>query len=63
MKYPLIVLSTTVTALAAGTSFYLATLPSLTEVQTDLVSTANLVTVTGTTAIFHLLDDDDIKRR
>jgi len=59
MKKQLFTLATVITAAAAGTSLYLATLPNPTDIQKDLSNTANAIAIAGTTAIFGLLDDDE----
>ncbi len=59
MKKPLLILATLITTAAAGTSFYLATLPNPTDIQKDLSNTTNAIAIAGTTAIFGLLDDKD----
>jgi hypothetical protein len=59
MKKPLLTLATAITASAAGTSLYLATLPNPTDIQKDLSNTANTIAIAGATAIFGLLDDGD----
>lgn len=59
MKNQLLTLATLITATAAGTSLYLATLSNPTDIQKDLSNTANVIAIAGTTAIFGLLDDED----
>ena len=58
MKKKLLILTIAITTAAAGTSLYIASLPEPTEVQTNLANTANTIAITGATAIFGLLDDD-----
>lgn len=59
MKKQLLTLATLITTTAAGTSFYLATLPSPTDIQKNLSNTTNAITIAGTTAIFGFLNDED----
>jgi hypothetical protein len=59
MKKQLLTLTTLITTTAAGTSFYLATLSNPTDIQKDLSNTANVIAITGTTALFGLLDNKD----
>jgi hypothetical protein len=59
MKKQLLTLATLMTTAAAGTSLYLATLPNPTDIQKDLSNTANVIVITGSAAIFRLLDDED----
>lgn len=63
MKKPLLTLATVITATAAGTSLYLATLPNPTDTQKQLSTTTNAIAIAGTTAIFGLLDDEDEDNR
>lgn len=59
MKRTLLTLATIITTTAAGTSFYLATLPNPTDIQKQLSNTTNGIAIAGTTAIFGLLNDED----
>jgi hypothetical protein len=59
MKKPLLTLATAITATAAGTSLYLATLPTPTDIQKQLSNTTNAIAIAGATAIFGLLNDED----
>ncbi|HEY9876825.1 MAG TPA: hypothetical protein V6D29_00155 [Leptolyngbyaceae cyanobacterium] len=59
MKKQLLTLATVITATAAGTSLYLATLSNPTDIQKQLSNTTNGIAIAGTTAIFGLLDDED----
>lgn len=59
MKKSLLILTTSLTLLAGGTSFHLATLPTPTDAQKDLSNTANKIFVAGTTALFRRRDNDD----
>jgi len=59
MKKILFTLTTFITVTAAGTSFYISTLPIPTEAQTNLANAANTIAIAGTTAIFGMLDDSD----
>lgn len=59
MKRSLLILATTITTAAAGTSFYLATLTNPTDMQKQLGTTTNTIAIAGTSAIFALLNDDD----
>lgn len=63
MKKQLLTLATVITATAAGTSLYLATLPNPTDIQKQLSTTTNAIAIAGTTAIFGLLDDEDEDNR
>lgn len=56
---PLLVLASTITAMAAGTNLYLGTLPNPTDIQKQLSSTCSSVAIAGATAIFGLLDDKE----
>ncbi|MBE9117734.1 hypothetical protein IQ249_17695 [Lusitaniella coriacea LEGE 07157] len=58
MKKPLLVLTATITSISAATSIYLATLENPTDIQKQLSTTVNSISVAGTTAIFGLLDDN-----
>lgn len=58
MKTTLINIAIAITTISAATSFYLATLPELNEVQAEVAKTANIVVVSGTTTIFGLVDND-----
>jgi hypothetical protein len=59
MKKSLLTLATVITATAAGTNLYLATLLNPTDVQKQLSNTTTAIVTAGTTAIFGLLDDED----
>ncbi len=59
MKKSLLTLTTVITATAAGTSLYLATLTNPTDMQIQLSNTANTIAIAGTTALFGILDDYD----
>lgn len=59
MKTMLFALTTSITITAAGTSFYIFTLSTPTEAQTNLANTANTIAIAGATALFGLLDDGD----
>lgn len=58
MKKMLLPLATVITTAAAGVSLYIVSLPKPTEAQTNLANTTNAIAITGTAAIFGLLDDD-----
>ena len=59
MRKKLLCLVSVIISVAGVTSVYLASLGNPTEIQKQLSTTANMITVAGTTAIFSLLDDDD----
>ena len=59
MKKQLLTLATVITATAAGTSLFLATLSNPTDIQKQLSNTTNMNAIAGTTAIFGLLDNED----
>ena len=59
MRKKLLCLVSVIISVAGVTSVYLASLDNPTEIQKQLSTTANMITVAGTTAIFSLLDDDD----
>jgi hypothetical protein len=59
MKKTLLTLTTAITTIATGTSFYIGILPNPTETQTNLANTTNTIMIAGATAIFGLLDDRD----
>lgn len=59
MKKNLFTLATVITTTAAGTSFYLATLSKPTDIQKQLSTTTNTITIAGATAIFGLLNDQE----
>jgi hypothetical protein len=59
MKKSLLILTTSLTLLAGGTSFHLATLPTPTDAQKNLSTTTNAIALAGTAALFGLLDNDD----
>ncbi len=59
MKKSLLILTTGLTLLAGGTSFYLATLPTPTNAQKDLSMITKEIAAAGTAALFGLLKDDD----
>lgn len=63
MKKQLLTLATLITTTAAGTSLYLATLPNPTDIQKDLSNTTNAIALTGATAIFGSLDNEDEDNR
>ncbi|MEM7725870.1 MAG: hypothetical protein AAF208_05790 [Cyanobacteria bacterium P01_A01_bin.45] len=58
MKKTLLAITSVITTIGATTSVYLATLDNPTEIQKQLSTTANAITVAGATAIFGLMDDD-----
>ena len=58
MKKTLLAITSVITAMGATTSIYLATVDNPTEIQKQLSTTANTVTIAGATAIFGLMDDD-----
>ncbi len=59
MNKALLAIASTITAIAAGSSFYLSTLPNPTQAQTNLANTANTIAIGGATAIFGLLNEDE----
>lgn len=59
MKKKLLNLTIAITSISLVTSIYLATLENPTDMQQQLGTTVNTVTVAGTTAIIGLLDDED----
>ena len=59
MKKTLLTLTTIITLTATGISAYVATLPDPTEAQTNLANTANAIMITGATAIFDLIDNEN----
>ncbi|BAY21258.1 hypothetical protein NIES2100_10080 [Calothrix sp. NIES-2100] len=59
MKKTLLALATSITLSAAGTSFYLTTLPNPTDAQMQLSTACNTISVAGASAIFTLVKDDD----
>jgi hypothetical protein len=61
MKSPLLALATSLTLGAMATAGYLASLPHPTELQKNLANTSNAIALTGTAALFGLLNDDDEK--
>jgi hypothetical protein len=56
-----LILATSITSLAYATSLHLTLQPNLTEAQQDLLHTSNEIALTGTTAIFELLDKKEKK--
>jgi uncharacterized membrane-anchored protein len=58
MKKKLFILSSIMTSITLMISIYLATVDNPTDIQKQLSTTANAVTVAGATAIFGLMDDD-----
>jgi hypothetical protein len=61
MKSQLLALATSLTVGAMATSGYLASQPHPTELQKTLANTSNTIALTGTAALFGLLNDDDEK--
>lgn len=59
MKKKILAITTCITSIAAGTSIYLASIENPTEIQKQLSTTTNAVTIAGTTAIIGLLDNED----
>ena len=58
MKTSLLTFVFAVTSTAIAASVYLAGLENPTDIQKQLSTTTNAISMTGTTAIFGLLDDD-----
>ena len=58
MKKTLLAITSVITAMGATTSIYLATVDNPTEIQKQLSTTANTVTIADATAIFGLKDDE-----
>lgn len=61
MNKKLLYLSIFITAIFLATSIYLGTIENPTDIQKQLSTTANTVTLAGATAIFGLLKDEDGK--
>jgi hypothetical protein len=59
MKKSLLLFAVAVTSTAIVASIYLAGLENPTDIQKQLSTTTNAISVAGTTAIFGLLDDED----
>jgi hypothetical protein len=59
MKKSLLTFTVAVTSTAITASFYLAGLENPSDIQKQLSTTTNAISIAGTTAIFGLLDDDD----
>jgi len=59
MKKSLLSFAVTVTSIAIAASLYLAGLENPTDIQKQLSTTTNAISIAGTTAIFGLLDDED----
>ena len=63
MKKLLLTFTTLVTSTAIATSIHLATLEKPTDIQNKLSTTTNAIAIAGTTAIFGLLDDDNLNNQ
>jgi hypothetical protein len=61
MKKSLLAFAATITSTAIVASIYLASFENPTDIQKQLSTTTNAISVAGTTAIFGLLDDQDDK--
>jgi hypothetical protein len=59
MKNSLLSFAVTVTSTAIVASIYLAGLENPTDIQKQLSTTTNAISIAGTTAVFGLLDDED----
>jgi hypothetical protein len=59
MKSQLLALTTSLTLGAIATSGYIASQPAPTELQKTLANTSNTIALTGTAALFGLLNDDE----
>lgn len=58
MKKSLLAFASVITSGTLITSLYLASLPDPTDIQIRLSTTANAISIAGTTTIFGLLNDD-----
>jgi hypothetical protein len=59
MKTQLLAFTTSLTLSALITTGYIASLPHPTDLQQTLANTTNTIALTGTAALFSLLNDDD----
>jgi hypothetical protein len=59
MKTKLIILAASITIASGSASYHLSTQPQPTESQKNLITILNNVTISGTTALFSLLNDED----
>jgi hypothetical protein len=59
MKKTLLAFTLTLTTASGAIAFYLASLPTPTEAQKALSTTANTIALSGTGAIFAMLNDGD----
>lgn len=60
MKTPLLTFAIAITSTAIGISIHLAGFDKPTDIQKQLSTTTNAIAVAGTTAIFGLLDENDL---
>ncbi|MEO1209488.1 MAG: hypothetical protein AAFX78_08090 [Cyanobacteria bacterium J06638_20] len=59
MKKKLLTFTAVITSAAIAISIYLASLQNPTDIQKQLSTTTNAISVAGATAIFGLLDDEE----
>ena len=60
MKNPLLTPALVITFISIAASIHLAYIDKPTDIQKQLSTTTNAIAVAGTTAIFGLLDEDDL---